>query len=83
MTAIQDNDNDENNKQNNGYWNEKKKIRKHDFMRYNAIYLSWKVLMHELLLFIFLITIHKNDDADDQNATENKKKINMWSWVLL
>lgn len=49
----------------------KKKIRKHDFMRYNAIYLSWKVLMHELLLFIFLITIHKNDDADDQNATEN------------
>lgn len=70
MTAIQDNDNDENNKQNNGYWNEKKKIRKHDFMRYNAIYLSWKVLMHELL-FTFLITIHKNDDADDQNATEN------------
>lgn len=47
------------------------KIGKHDFMRYNAIYLSWKVLMHELLLFIFLITIHKNDDADDQNATEN------------
>lgn len=47
------------------------KIRKHDFMRYIAIYLSWKVLMHELFLFIFLITIHKNDDADDQNATEN------------
>lgn len=39
MTAIQENDNDENNKQNNGYWNKKNKIRKHDCV----IYQSWKV----------------------------------------